>query len=97
MPTALENLKAAYITRAAAITDDLAELECLALIDEWYDCRVASASLDAGTIQQYSLMGRQVTKRDSKQVADRAANLQRQIADLLYGRDILLADMGGTP
>ena len=97
MPTALENLKTAYTARAAAITDELAGLECLALIDEWYDCRVASAALDAGTIQQYSLMGRQVTKRDSGQVSTRAAELQRQIGDLLYGRGILLADMGGDP
>jgi hypothetical protein len=97
MPTALENLKAAYITRAAAITDDLAGLECLALIDEWYDCRLASAKLDAGTMQQYSLMGRQVTKRENAPAATRAAQLERQINDLLYGRGVLLADMGGIP
>jgi hypothetical protein len=91
----LDDLKAALITRAGQIEDELDRLECLMLIDEWAATKAAAQALDAGTIQTYSLMGRQVTKRDSSRVAERAAQVYADIQARLYGRGVLVADMSG--
>jgi hypothetical protein len=97
MPTNLENLKAKILALAGELSDELDRLEAIALVDEWYATRLASAALDAGNVQAYSLLGRQVTKKDGAALAARASELYAQIKARLYGRGVVLADMGGEP
>jgi len=92
---ALDDLKAALITRAGQLDDELDRLECLALIDEWYSAAASAAKLSADTIQQYSALGRQVTKREPGKASDRSAQLYASIQARLYGRGVLVADMSG--
>ncbi len=97
MATNLENLKAHLIVLAAELSDELDRLESLALIDEWYAARLASASLDSGTIQSYSMLGRQFTKKNAPELSRRCDELYAALKARLYGRGVVLADMGGQP
>lgn len=96
MATNLENLKAKLIELAASLTDELDQLETLALIDDWYACRTALAAFDASDIQSYSMLGRQITKKDAPQLATRAAQLYSDITGRLYGRGVVLVDQSGA-
>jgi hypothetical protein len=58
----ISDYKAWLITRAASISFEGDKLECLALIDTWYACRVKADTLSATDVSSYSIAGRSVTK-----------------------------------
>lgn len=93
MATALQNLKAALIVRANALTDELDQLECLALIDEWYNCRAAIAALTATNVVSYSINGQTVTRREIPSMQAREAHLYQEIKAMLFGGNVSHADL----
>lgn len=90
--SALLNLKAALETRAAALDDELERLECVALIDEWYNCRTAVAALTATNVVSYSINGQTVTRREIPSMTRRASELYNEIKAILFGGNVSHAD-----
>lgn len=83
------DLKAAYDTAAALISDDLSKKEALHLIDRWNTAVTEQAALEATEIFSYTIAGRTYTRRNMKDGQEHIDLLQGQIKRKLYGRVIL--------
>lgn len=90
--SALSDLKEALDARAAVLEDELERLECLALIDEWYNCRTAVAALTATNVVSYSINGQTVTRREIPSMTRRASELYGEIKAVLFGGNVSHAD-----
>jgi hypothetical protein len=92
MSTATD-LRDALNLKAAELTDDLAELECLDMIERWYAARVAIAALESNEIASYSIAGRTFASKDTPSLAEHVAQLYAQIKSLLFGGGVVLVDL----
>lgn len=89
----VSDLKAALITEAADITDDIYRLEVLSWIDEWYDGQLARAALGAQRLSSYTIAGRSVTYQQAQASASRVDVLRGQIMEALGRGGVVLADL----
>lgn len=74
------------------MTDPLAVLECLDIIGQWYDARLAVAALGADEVQSYSIAGRTVTRKDLPGLRAEVEDLYAQIKGLLYNAGMVFVD-----
>lgn len=88
----ISDLKDALVVKAGTITDDLDKLDCLATIDDWYACRTATASGQAGGVVSYSIAGRTITRQPLKDAQLQERALWLRIQEYLYRRGIGLVD-----
>lgn len=94
---ALLDLKAKLLLLAADIEDDLAELSCLADIDQWYAIRTALDAFASTSILSYSIGGRSVTRSDRAQLQRQERELYVRIMNALGGRGSqVTVDLRGT-
>ena len=82
----ISDLKAALIVAAAELTDTVTRLECLALIDDWYACRIAVAAVQSNSVQSYSIAGRSITKHNLSDFVQMERDMYARISEHLYGR-----------
>lgn len=89
----VSDLKAALVAAAASITATIERLECLADIDDWYNCRVAIARLSSTDVSSYSYGGKSVTRKDLPSLEGQERSLYARIYQRLYLRGAALADL----
>lgn len=90
--SSLSNLKTALEERAAALSDELEKLECLSLIDEWYDCQVAVQALESTNVVSYTINGHTVTRSELSSRRARAVQLYGEIKAILFGGNVSHVD-----
>ncbi len=96
----LANLKTALDAKAGELSDSLDQLECLALIAEWYAARTAVSALASTDVQQYTLAGRSVTRANLPALRDDVDRMWQRIVGILYPGGALVdlrgsVDVGG--
>jgi len=97
LPTATDNLYAAYTVQADGLTDATLLAEAMEHLATWKDARDAYRRLVAGTLSQYSVAGRSYTKRDLAELAtasERELSAFREIVGT-YGGGVALVDFSG--
>jgi hypothetical protein len=60
----IADLKAALIVEAANISDAIDKLNCLRMIDSWYDAQVAVDAIASNKLASYSMGGITITKHN---------------------------------
>lgn len=60
----ISDLKAALILEAADISDSIDKINCLRLIDSWYDAQVAVDAIASNKLASYSMGGISITKHN---------------------------------
>lgn len=89
----IDTLKAALVSAAASITNDIDRYDCLTLIDDWFACRSAVAAVQGNSIQSYSIAGRSVTRQNVDQFAKSERQLYARIHEYLYLRGCALVSL----
>jgi len=94
LPTATDNLYAAYAEQADALTDATLLAEALEHLAVWKDARDAYRRVAAGTLSQYSVAGRSYTKRDLAELANAADRELAAFREIIgtYGGGVALVD-----
>lgn len=93
--SAIKQLADLWREAASQIDDDFARLECLALIDDWYNLRTACAALaSSADVTSYSIAGRTVTRAAMASVKHEVESLADEILAMLRrGGGALVADI----
>jgi hypothetical protein len=90
--TALAAQKTQFETDAAALTDTRLQLEASVLIERWHAAATALATLEAQSIDSYSLSGRNIQRRRITDASETVARLRGEIESALFGGSTILAD-----
>jgi hypothetical protein len=88
---AIDDVKSAWETEIAKISDTLLNAEATYILDQYIDARTAQASLSSDGIQSYTIAERTVTRRNADMGQALINDLQNQLTELVYGK-ITLAD-----
>lgn len=92
----IDTLKAALVSAAAGITNDIDRYECLLLIDDWATCRTAVAAIQANSIVSYSIGGRTVTRGNVDSFTKQERMLYARIQEYLYQRGCNLISLANS-